>query len=134
MSVTVADIMSTRVVTIDMDDRLTIVKEIFDSAPFHHLLVVENDKLQGVLSERDYLRTLSPHIGAINETERDVETLQRRAHQVMTRNPITTSPECSLHAASRLLLLHNIGSLPVLTQGQIVGIVTWKDLLRAYSQ
>lgn len=134
MSVTVADIMSTRVVTIDMDDRLTIVKEIFDSAPFHHLLVVENDRLQGVLSERDYLRILSPHIGAINETERDVETLQRRAHQVMTRSPITTTPECSLHAATQLLLQHNIGSLPVLAQGKIVGIVTWKDLLRAYSQ
>lgn len=134
MSVTVADIMSTRVATIDMDDRLTVVKEIFDSAPFHHLLVIENDKLQGVLSERDYLRTLSPHIGAINATERDAETLQRRAHQVMTRNPITTTTDCSLQAAAHLLLQHNIGSLPVLSQDKIVGIVTWKDLLRAYSQ
>lgn len=129
---TVADIMSTRVVTIEMDDRLTVVKEIFDSAPFHHLLVVENNQLQGVLSERDYLRTLSPYIGAINETERDSDTLQRRAHQVMSRDPITIAPHKTIQEASRLLLEHNIGSLPVLKQGKIVGIVTWKDLLSAF--
>ncbi|QYJ87160.1 CBS domain-containing protein [Shewanella mesophila] len=134
MTITVADIMSTRVVTIEMDDRLTVVKEIFDSAPFHHLLVVEDNQLQGVLSERDYLRTLSPNVGAINETERDSETLQRRAHQVMTRDPITIAPHKSIKDASRLLIENDIGSLPVLEQGQIVGIITWKDLLRAFSQ
>ena len=134
MTIRVAEIMSHRVVTIEMDDRLTIVKEIFDSAPFHHLLVIENGILQGVLSERDYLRTLSPHIGSIGETERDADTLQRRAHQVMTRDPITISPEADIKTASQLMLAHNIGCLPVLTFNKIVGIITWKDLLRAFSQ
>lgn len=125
--------MSTRVVTIEMDDRLSVAKEIFENAPFHHLLVIEDDELQGVLSERDYLRALSPNIGNINETERDSETLQRRAHQVMSRNPITIAPHKTLKEASRLMLEHDIGSLPVLKRGEIVGIITWKDLLRAYS-
>ncbi|MCZ4337529.1 CBS domain-containing protein [Shewanella colwelliana] len=134
MTILIAEIMSTRVVTIDMDDRLTVVKEIFDAAPFHHLLVIEESKLQGVLSERDYLRTLSPNIGAINETERDNETLQRRAHQVMSRDPITISPRKNIKQASQLMLQHEIGCLPVLDNGTIVGIITWKDLLRAFSQ
>lgn len=125
--------MSTRVVTIEMDDRLSVAKEIFENAPFHHLLVIEDDELQGVLSERDYLRALSPHVGNINETERDSETLQRRAHQVMSRNPVTIAPHKTLKEASRLMLEHDIGSLPVLKRGEIVGIITWKDLLRAYS-
>lgn len=125
--------MSTRVVTIEMDDRLLVAQEIFENAPFHHLLVIEDDELQGVLSERDYLRALSPHVGNINETERDSETLQRRAHQVMSRNPVTISPHKTLNDASRLMLEHDIGSLPVLKRNKIVGIITWKDLLRAYS-
>lgn len=125
--------MSTRVVTIDMDDRLLVAQEIFENAPFHHLLVIEDDELQGVLSERDYLRALSPHIGNINETERDSETLQRRAHQVMSRNPITIAPHKSLKEACRLMLEYDIGSLPVLKRNKIVGIITWKDLLRAFS-
>ncbi|MEC4726411.1 CBS domain-containing protein [Shewanella sp. D64] len=133
MDIIVSQIMTGRVVTIEMDDRLVIAKEIFDNAPFHHLLVVENGELQGVLSERDFLRALSPNIGNVNETERDSDTLLKRVHQVMTRDPITTSPNKSIKDASKLLLEHGIGSLPVLDLGQLVGIITWKDLLRAYS-
>ncbi|WP_028772643.1 CBS domain-containing protein [Shewanella waksmanii] len=133
MTIKVETIMSTRVVTIDMDDRLTVAKEIFDNAPFHHLLVTEDGALQGVLSERDYLRALSPHLGKICETERDSETLQKRAHQVMTRKPVTVSPQSSIDQASELMLKHGIGSLPVLNNAELVGIITWKDLLRAYT-
>ncbi|WP_076412728.1 CBS domain-containing protein [Shewanella sp. UCD-KL12] len=129
----VSEIMTTRVVTIEMDDRLTVAKEIFDHAPFHHLLVIEHNELQGVLSERDYLRALSPNIGNINETERDSETLHKRAHQVMSRNPITIAPQHSIKFASQRMLEHDIGSLPVIEQGKIVGVITWKDLLRAFS-
>ena len=50
----VADIMTTRVVTIEMDDRLTLAKEIFDNVSFHHLLVVDNEQLSGILSHRDF--------------------------------------------------------------------------------
>ena len=131
-NVRVSEIMITRIVTIEMDDRLTVAKEIFDNAPFHHLLVIEHDELRGILSERDYLRALSPNIGNINETERDSETLQRRAHQVMTRNPVTIAPNQTVKQASELLLEHGIGSLPVLDKGKLVGIITWKDLLTAF--
>ncbi|ACA87786.1 CBS domain-containing protein [Shewanella woodyi] len=133
MDIQVSEIMTSRVVTIDMDDRLSVAKEIFDNAPFHHLLVVEHNQLQGVLSERDFLRALSPNIGNINETERDSDTLLKRAHQVMARNPITIEAKENINCASKLLLEHGIGSLPVLEQGELVGIITWKDLLRAYS-
>nr|WP_041420411.1 CBS domain-containing protein [Shewanella violacea] len=132
MNIRVSDIMTSRIVTIEMDDRLTVAKEIFDNAPFHHLLVIEHNKLRGILSERDYLRALSPNIGNINETERDSETLQKRAHQVMTRSPVTIAPNQTIKQAGELLLQHDIGSLPVLDKGKLVGIITWKDLLKAF--
>ncbi|WP_413699992.1 CBS domain-containing protein [Psychromonas sp. KJ10-10] len=59
----VAEVMTTRVVCVDMDDRLTIVKDILDKAPFRHLLVTEDKQLQGIISDRDLLRCLSPFIG-----------------------------------------------------------------------
>jgi CBS domain-containing protein len=40
----VRDIMTARIVTVKMDDRLSVVKEIFDSTKFHHLLVVDEGK------------------------------------------------------------------------------------------
>ena len=133
MELFVADIMVTRVVTIEMDDRLALAKEIFDQASFHHLPVVDEGILYGMLSERDLLRAISPHLGAIGETNRDQETLHKRVHQVMTRDPVTISPHKRIDEASELILKHGIGSLPVLEDGKLVGIVTWKDLLRAYS-
>ncbi|ABL99197.1 CBS domain-containing protein [Shewanella amazonensis] len=134
MELSIADIMVTRVVTVEMDDRLQLVKEIFDQASFHHLPVVDEDgTLSGMLSERDLLRAISPHIGAIGETNRDQETLLKRVHQVMTREPVTIAPHKSLDDASLLMLEYSIGSLPVLEDGKLVGIITWKDLLRAYS-
>lgn len=126
----IADIMTTRIVTIDMDDRLTIAKEIFDNAPFHHLLVTEENELKGMLSERDLLRAISPNVDA-NPTTKELETLQKRVHQVMTRDPLTVAPHISVIQASQLILEQQIGSLPVLDNGELVGIVTWKDLLAA---
>lgn len=126
----VLDIMSSRVVTVEMDDRLTLVKEIFDNAPFHHLLVIDEEQLTGVISERDLLRAISPNLGA-NETTKDVETLQKRVHQIMTREPITVAPHLHIDDASALLLKHEVGCLPVLENNQLIGVVTWKDLLKA---
>jgi len=52
----------------------------------------------------------------------------------MTRNPVTVAPHINLDTATRMLLDNNIGCLPVLEDGKLVGIVTWKDLLRAYCE
>ena len=129
----VADIMTTRIVTIEMDDRLTLAKEIFDNVSFHHLLVVDNEEqLTGILSHRDFLRALSPNIGTAAELLRDTETLQKRVHQVMTKNPFSIAPHCDINQASELILDNNIGCLPVLDNNKLVGIITWKDLLNAY--
>lgn len=127
----VCDVMTTRVATVEMDDRLTVVKEILDSAPFRHLLVVEDNELQGVISDRDLLRCLSPFLGTEAESTRDATTLNQRAHQIMTHSPITINPEFAIDDALALMLHDNIGCLPVLNNGAIAGIFTWHDGVRA---
>jgi acetoin utilization protein AcuB len=127
----IVDIMKRRVATIEMDDTLETVHEIFAAAPFHHLLVIEEGRLVGILSDKDLYKALSPYLGSSSENQRDRDTLQRRVHQVMTREPVTVSPELSVSQACELLLAHGISCLPVLENGQIIGIVTWRDLLQA---
>ncbi|UCX04479.1 CBS domain-containing protein [Shewanella glacialimarina] len=130
----VRDIMTTRIVTVSIDDRLSVAKHIFDNVSFHHLLAIdENDKLQGILSHRDFLKALSPNLGTAAELIRDTETLNKRVHQVMSHNPITVSPDTRLKHACEIILKYNIGSLPVLDNGTLIGIITWKDLLKSYS-
>jgi len=123
----VSEVMTTRVVKVDMDDRLTIVKEILDSAPFHHVLVVENDNLQGVISERDLLRCLSPFIGTGAESARDKKTIEQRAHQIMTRSPVTIESGMLVRDALIIMDKYTIGCLPVVDDNAIVGIFTWHD-------
>jgi len=126
-------IMTRRVVTVDMDDTLTILWEIFHHVRFHHLPVVEDNKLRGIISDRDLLGASSPFVNTLAEQRRDLMILKKRAHQIMTRKPITITKEASCEDATRLMLRANISCLPVVSSnGQIEGIVTWRDLLRAY--
>jgi acetoin utilization protein AcuB len=126
------NIMTARVVTVEMDDRLEVVKDIFDTMRFHHLLVVdEHKKLSGVLSDRDLLRALSPYVGSAAETARDLATLNKRVHQIMTRQPITLRRESGIAEAAQLMLKNRISCIPIVDdEFKPVGIVSWRDLLR----
>ncbi|MFT6303641.1 MAG: acetoin utilization protein AcuB [Pseudomonadales bacterium] len=127
---TVEDIMSSPVVSVEMDDTLEVVKEIFDSVWFHHLLVVSSSRLVGVLSDRDYLKAISPNVGTISESRSDLETLNRRAHQVMSRNLITLRASASIVDAIILFNTNNVSCIPVVNaDNQPVGIVSWRDVL-----
>lgn len=126
-------IMTTRVATVEMDDTLRTINAIFCSARFHHLLVVEDDKLVGIISDRDLHKAISPFFDTAAERPQDVARWSRKAHQIMTRELITTSPNTAIKNAVELLLQKNVSCLPVLSsEGQLAGIVTWKDLIRAY--
>ena len=128
-------IMKTEVVTVDMDASLRSISRMFEEGEFHHMLVIEDGELCGVVSERDLLRALSPFLNTPCEQNRDLATLRKRAHQLMSREPITITAEANAEDAARLMLQECISCLPVVSSdGELVGIVTWKDLLRVYSQ
>ena len=129
----VESIMTRKVVTVESDDSLKTIREIFDNVKFHHLLVVEKRKLVGVISDRDLLKALSPFVGRLFERPQDVALLNKRAHQIMSRKPITVDKEFRVEAAARLLMGKNVSCLPVTSlEGAIEGIVTWKDIFKAY--
>jgi len=129
---TVQNIMSTRVVTVEMDDKLQDVKEIFDTMKFHHVLVMNEDRLIGVVSDRDLLRALSPYLDSVVEGARDVATLNRRVHQIMSRKPITLGPQAPVADAIELFLAQKISCIPVVDADyRPVGILSWRDVLRS---
>lgn len=125
-------IMSTNLVTVSMDDTLKTVKELFDNTHFHHLLVVEDDILYGIISDRDVLRSISPYVGTPAETSRDTATLNKRAHQIMTRKLITISAHVDISEAIRIFSTHKISCIPVIHGAhKPIGIISWRDVLKA---
>jgi len=129
---TVREIMSQRVVTVEMDDKLSAVKEIFDHMRFHHLLVVDEGILLGVVSDRDLLKALSPNLGTSTESYKDAATLNKRVHQIMSRNPVTLHPEASVRDAVAVFNTHTISCIPIVDRkDRPVGLLSWRDILKA---
>jgi acetoin utilization protein AcuB len=128
----VGSIMTTRVVSVEMDDRLDVVKKIFDTLKFHHLLVLDDrGALKGVVSDRDLLKALSPYVGSVAENARDIATLNKRVHQIMSRNLITLRRRASVTEAIQLFLDHRISCIPIVDEVmKPVGILSWRDVLK----
>ena len=123
-------LMSTGLVMVDMDDALVTVKGIFDHFQFHHVLVLEKEVLVGVISDRDLLAALSPTVGTPAETNRDLAMLNKRAHQICTRNPLTVKQKDSVVTAIDIFNQKNVSCVPVVdNDNRPVGILTQRDIL-----
>jgi CBS domain-containing protein len=95
----------------------------------------------GVVSEADILRTeqgIGPDVGGplrwfFRRLDDDLDKLRARtAGEAMTAPALTVLPTDQTHAAARLMLLHRINRLPVVSQEKLVGIITRADLVRAF--
>src|SRR6266496_3989055 len=93
---TVGTIMTRRVVTASPDDTLATVRKMFRELEFHHLVVVERKRVIGLMSDRDLLRNLSPFIGRRTEREQDINCLNRKVHQVMSRHIVSCTESTSI--------------------------------------
>lgn len=127
----VSEIMSANPVTVGLDDALAVVKDIFDNARFHHLLVVDEGELVGVVSDRDLLKAISPNIGTNVYTPKDLDTLKKRVHQIVTRKPITLAPDADVMDAVAIFNTHRISCIPVIDAANAaVGILSWRDIMK----
>lgn len=101
----------------------------FHERRFRHFLVSEHDRLVGVISDRDVIRLF----GIDDFPERNaLEALT--AGELMSTDLITVQPDTSLLEAVRLIVEHGISCLPVVEQGQAIGILTTTDLYLALEQ
>ena len=130
---TVGAIMTSKVITIEMDDSLEVIRDIFGKLKFHHLIVVDGEKIVGIISDRDLLKSISPYVDTMSETNRDRATLDKRAHQIMSHNAVTVQKTCPIQEAVRLMLVRRVSCLPVIRpDGSIEGVLTWRDVFKAF--
>jgi len=109
-----ADVMSRSLVTIDPALRVFEADRIASSHDVKHLLVVRDGSLVGVLCKCDLAHT--PEDASITHC--------------MTKLPLTANWHDRVTDAAKRMTEENIGCLPVLAEGQLVGIVTRRDLAR----
>jgi len=126
----VRDLMRTNVMTIRMDESVRTAKTMFDEKFFHHLVVMEKVTVVGVISDRDILKELSPFIGGTQEQPRDLTTLDKRIHQIMTRDLVTIGPDESAQEAARTMMRSRVSCLPVVDENMgLLGLITIRDFV-----
>ncbi|MDZ4830035.1 MAG: CBS domain-containing protein [Phycisphaerae bacterium] len=126
----IEQLMTKHVISVSMDATLGTIRDLFQQCRFHHVVVLEECRIVGIISDRDLLRTVSPFAGTVAERSMDAASLRKHAHQIMNRSVITVRPD--MHVADAAIILQNnrISCLPVVDQhGACVGIVTLRDFL-----
>ncbi|MEK6736730.1 MAG: CBS domain-containing protein [Pseudomonadota bacterium] len=131
----VSELMSTKLITVELDDKLSVVKEIFENMKIHHLLVIESKKVFGVVSDRDLYKALSPNIGSRVETFKDTATLNKRVHQIVSRNPIVLTPNATIGEAIGVFNTHTMSCIPIVDhEMKPLGIITIRNILKALGE
>jgi len=105
--------MHKQVRTIGPADSASTARELFRRYDIHHLVVVDRKDVIGIVADRDLVDV-------------DTDTPVQRA---MTHPPVTIAPDETVRKAAALMTGHVIGSLPVIEDGKLVGIVTSHDLV-----
>lgn len=121
--------MSASPITIDAGARLSDAVALMKARNINHLPVMRDGKLVGLLSER-HVRDAMPSILMLSDPEaRERSLYLTHVNQVCVKDPFTVSPDDPLGVAIAGMRRVRAGSLPVVAQGKLVGILTSGDLI-----
>ncbi|BDC35724.1 MAG: CBS domain-containing protein [Candidatus Methanoliparum thermophilum] len=116
----VKEIMSTSIIGISPDDPADIAARRMSRHDVGNLIVMEDKKAIGIVTEEDFVRK----IVAKNFLPRSV-----KIRDIMTSSLITISPNADVISAMEIMFKRNIRRLPVVSDGELVGIITFRDIL-----
>ena len=130
----VQDYMTREPVTLHESDPLREAVQLVMVRRIRHIPILNaEEKLVGIVTDRDVKRTLPSPLSSTAQEEHEAVLETTALSQVMTREPITTTPEADIADAVEVLVDSRIGGLPVLDDdGVLVGVFTEKDGLRAF--
>lgn len=128
-TIRVADWMTETVLAVETFDSIAIARQLMAKHRVNQLPVLDKDNLVGMVTDRD-IRDAYPTSMMINrgeEIDRFAEKIT--VEEVMTHDLFVVRPDTPLAAAVGLLRRHRIGSLPVVENKSLVGIITRSDIL-----
>lgn len=91
-------------------------------------------ELVGIVSERDLLYASPSPVTSLSIYEIHYLLAQIKVGEIMTRDVITVSEYTPLEEAARIMADNKIGSLPVVRNGKLVGIITESDLFKIFTE
>ena len=136
----VSEIMTKKVYTISPDSTLKECAEALNKNNINGLVVVEKEKVVGVITRSDIFKAILPRYPDIIEEERyvsDLEYVEERANKlfemevkdIMGAPPITVNSDMPIVKAGSTMILRRVKQVPVVDKGKLVGAITLTDII-----
>ena len=119
----VKDVMRREVLTVSPETRIKEAARTLSDNHIGSLIVVKNEKVAGIITERDILRSLA-------DSEKD-EIESKIVEDAMTHYVIPITSGSNVESAVKLMIENKIKRLPVIDNGKLVGIITASDIITA---
>ncbi len=117
--------MTTVPICINRTDTVAAAHKVMREHDIRHLPVVDEDKLVGIVTQRDL---------HLIETLRDVDATKVTVDDAMTTNPYTVDPDAELDEVVAEMAEQKYGSAVVVQNHKVVGVFTTVDAMRAFSE
>ena len=126
----VREIMMGSPVTLKPEDTLDLANDIICLGRIRHIPIVKDEKLVGLLSERDLIGTAAIKILGLDQKRKSAMLKSVLIKDVMARKVITVKGNTPIKTAARLMANKKIGCVPVVENGALIGLLTTTNILR----
>jgi len=130
----VRDRMSSPAVTTTPD---TVFRDALKLMRKHHIrrvpVVDEDDRLVGIVCERDLVYASPARAGSLSVWELNRLQATAKIREIMTQDVMTTTPDTPIEDVARLMIDNKVGGLPVVDEeGHVIGVITETDVFKAF--
>jgi CBS domain-containing protein len=118
----VKELMVKNVITLRTDTSALEATKLLNKNKIGCLVVVRDDDIEGILTERDLLERV------VEKCRNPKET---KVSEIMTKDVIVGQPDMDISEATRIMIKNKVKKLPIMEKNHLVGIVTVTDIARA---
>ncbi len=128
----VKEVMTPDPITVTPKTSLPEIVDLMREKQIRRVPVMDKGKLVGIISDNDVDSVMPSPATTLSRWEMNTLLDKLEAREFMTSPVFVTSPDNTVEEAARALLNKKFGALPVLQDGELVGIITESDVFRAF--
>jgi len=130
---TVGQRMTKNPITVRLDTPVAEAQYTMRKEKVHRFPVVDREgRLKGIVTEKDLLYATPSPATTLDVYEMSYLLSKLKVDEVMTPEIVTVAEDTPIEEAARVMVDNNIGGLPVLKEGRLVGIITESDLFKVF--
>jgi len=127
----VRDVYTRGAIVVDPNTSAPQARKVMEEHKIRRLPVVDGGKLVGIVTLTDLLKAAPSPATSLSVWELHYLLDRVKVSEIMTKDVVTTTPDADLREVARVMADRKIGGLPVVEDGQVVGMITESDVFRA---